>query len=1191
MCGITGVISRAPLSSVRIEQVRGLNRHQFHRGPDGEGFYSATHVMLAMRRLSIIDLETGWQPLYNEDSSLVLIANGEVYNHVELRSALRARGHTFATGSDCETILHAYEEYGPRFVDHLRGMYAFALWDSRRRRLLLGRDRMGEKPLYLAHLGDSLVFSSELRPLVQAGIVPLCLDPAAVKLYYHYGFVPEPHCIVSNIRKLPAAHLLTIDLERWSFNESRYWSMEDAPPLDGDPGRLIRAELERTAELVTRADVPVGVALSGGLDASSIAALASRARKGDLHAFTVGYAGSPWQDERSNAREFAEHLGIPFHSVELSTSDFIEQYSVVNLNRDDPIADIAGVSIAAVARLARHHRVPVLLFGHGGDELFWGYEWLRNALFATRRRHSGSTGVHQLVQYLHMAPPPLSMTMGIRWALSCGGLLDEMRQYRIDRRAEPNSVVFYDNEPFFRSVVKRLRHGFFTEQFAALVGAADPSASFVARNPDTPPEITLIRLICETYLAENGIAQGDRLSMAASIESRLPLVDYRLVETVVGLHKTHTIRREDRPKQWLRDAMQDTLPDSVLNRRKTGFSPPWRAWSRALALTHGEQLIDGYLVGHGVICAEAAQSLRRDLFPRIAGPRPLALLTLSLENWCRQMDKAAHARSEASMTVPVFLEPNRTEPHPLPVAAAVAWIGPSAAHPGDHPGTLSPGTPEVHTHSIGTQAVRGTIWMVGASGAAKTMGFACQLALAWFLSRRDFGVYAIAISLAVLLSIFRDGGIPIVLEQKGRRFDRFAGSAFWMMLSINAATGLLIAGIAAPAARFYGLPELKHVILWFAATLPMCVFPALLTLKLNLGMRFRALGLIQVVSSFIRNLALLYFAASGFGAISFVLPTLITCVTDTALLFAVCRYAPWTLPPRFADWPELFQSGRWVLLGTFAIAMGNSGVYFVLGKLVSSDVLGTYFFAYQLVIQLGVLLADNVYQVLFASFVRIGGDLQRIRAATPRALIVVLLTASMLSLVIAAVYPPLQSILWRDKWAATVPAVDIFALVWPWLGCVSVFRALQAATGHFRQWGLVTLLGGCTSIAGTAIAGALGHSAGAAAAGFAAGTLLGVAMNAALALSNVHVPWRPLILPMLRPWLVLASAATVARLIGSMLLSPWLQLLAELACFSLLGFIGLALLANDSLALAFEWARKLTRGRFSGASAGLVRIA
>lgn len=1186
MCGITGLISRAPLSLSQIQKVHQLNERLRHRGPDGDGEHRGEHVMLAMRRLSIIDLATGWQPLYNEDRSLALVANGEVYNYVELRRTLEARGHRFATGSDCENILHAYEEYGDDFVDHLRGMYAFALWDGRRRRLILGRDRMGEKPLYLVRTGNQLFFASELRALVQSGVVPFELDPAAVNLYYHFGYVPEPRCMVVGVEKLPAAHVLTLDLDSWTEHLRCYWHVEDAPPLEGDPARLIRDELESGARLITRADVPVGVALSGGLDASAIAALATGARSHDVHAFTVGYAGTPWQDERKNAGAFAAHLKIPFHTVELSTQDFIEQYASVNFHRDDPIADIAGVAIAAVARLAHQHRVPVLFFGHGGDELFWGYQWMRKALHATRRRATLLAGSAGLADYLRFSPPPISLTQGLRWARSGAGILNEWHQYQEDWRASAGRVVFYDHEPFFQDARRLLRDGFFTSRFLGRVGAPDLTQSFVAQRANSPPEVVLIRLICETYLLENGIAQGDRLAMAASVESRLPLVDYRLVETVIGLHKTHPLTPQMQPKQWFREALEGIVPEFVMRRRKTGFSPPWRAWGRALAAAFGHQIPDGYLVQTGVLRPEAAVRMRRELVPRLPGPRPLAELTMALENWSRQM--TAGSPLPVRLRFPAPEEARGIAPRPLGPAAADAVsqsVGVGIASIGVGAGEVERLRVEealVAEPSIGDRALEGSVWMIGATGLAKVLGFASQLALAWFLSQREFGVYAIAVSLSVMMSILRDGGVPMVLEQKGAGFERYAGSAFWMMLTINSATGLAIAAVAAPAARFYGIPELASVIELFALSVPLCVLPALLTLKLNLNLRFRELGLIQLASALIRNVLLLFFAWAGFGARSFLLPLLVTNVTDTILLWLVTRFSPWACKPEFALWPELFRSGRWVLLGTFAIAMGNSGAYFLLGKILPSDVLGTYFFAYQLVIQLGMLLADNVYQVLFAIFVRMGGELQRLRAAVPRALSVVVLVGAAASLSIAAVYKPLERALWQGKWAAAASAVYVLALAWPAAAGVSVLRALLAAAGRFHQWGLLTLVSAVASVGGTVIGAAFGGSAGTAAIGFAAGNLLGASLLAQYSFSLVGIRMRECATVVLRPWLILAGAAICARLIGNLTDNLWRDFAGTALVLLVTSYAGLAVFASDTLRLVLSSTRNLILGRLRG---------
>ncbi len=505
-------------------------------------------------------------------------------------------------------------------------------------------------------------------------------------------------------------------------------------------------------------------------------------------------------------------------------------------------------------------------------------------------------------------------------------------------------------------------------------------------------------------------------------------------------------------------------------------------------------------------------------------------------------------------------------------AAALATLVRNAQADGDAP--------------IANKAIEGSVWVIGATGAAKTLGFACQLALAWFLTKRDYGVYAIAISLSVFLSILRDGGLPMILERKGSEFDSYAGPVFWMMLAMNAGTGLLIAMIAGPAAKLYQIPELAGVIALFAATIPLSVLPSILSVRLAVDLRFRELGLIQVISATLRNGLVLLFAWAGFGARSFLLPILITSVTDSLLFWLATRYSPWAMPPKFRLWSELFAGGRWVLLGTFSIAMGNNGAYFLLGEFLPSDVVGTYFFAYQLVVQLGVLLSDNVYQVLVPSFVRMGRDMLRIRAAVTRALKVVVLVGAAASLSIAAVYEPLERILWHGKWAGATNSVHILAIAWPAAAGVSVLRALQMATGHFRQWGIVTLIGALASVSGTAIGAYIGGSAASAATGFGLGALFGAVLNAGYALPRIGIRAIDTAPPVLRPWLILAATAVCAQLAGSRFDHTWIDILVTAACFCICGFFGLRVFANDSLQLVEISLRQIIRGNLRSATFG-----
>jgi len=640
MCGITGIITRHPTNGGDRSLVQAMNASLVHRGPNGAGEFNANHVSLAMRRLSIIDLNSGWQPLYNEDRSLALVCNGEIYNFVELRKSLEARGHRFATGSDCETILHLYEEHGDGCVNYLRGMYAFALWDSRKRRVLIGRDRMGEKPVYIAEFADRIVFASELKALIKARVVPFELDRDAVNLYFHYGYVPEPRTAVQGVRKLPAAHTLSIEVDPWWITQTCYWRMLDAPPIETDPVTTIRAELDRISEITVRSDVPVGVALSGGLDSSVIATLAAKKYPGVMQAISIGYPGRPRQDERADAKALADHLKLPFHEIELTNEEMIASLPTIMYERDDPIGDLSGSSYYFVLKKARELNVPVMLSGHGGDELFWGYGWVRQAALASERKQrllaNGSVGVKD---YLRWQRPPYSYTAGMRWLGSLGGLRTGLRQYRRDRTSARDQLVFYDLEPAFNNTDRDL-NAVTTSSFQDEVDHQSPFSLFTLPQPWPPVDLAITRLICDTYMIENGLAQGDRLSMASSVELRLPLVDYRLVETVIGLRKVHR-DLEAGPKRWLREAVRGIVPDFVLSRPKRGFTPPWRPWARALSKSYGSDLLDGFLVQHEILTGSGAAAISRRVSPPPLGmPSFLADRALLLELYCRRMSES-----------------------------------------------------------------------------------------------------------------------------------------------------------------------------------------------------------------------------------------------------------------------------------------------------------------------------------------------------------------------------------------------------------------------------------------------------------------------------------------------------------------------------------------------------------------------
>lgn len=635
MCGICGIVSREPLRE--LDLVRKMQETLAHRGPDGQGEYSSRNIGLAMRRLSIIDVEGGDQPLYNEDRSLVLVANGEIYNFIELRAQLKSKGHEFRTGSDCETILHLYEEHGTECVNYLRGMFAFALWDINRGRLILARDRMGEKPLYLYQTEEKLMFTSELKSLLSTGEISPQLDPVAVDLYFHYQFVPEPRTPVAGVKKLPPGSLLSLDTAAWDVKERRYWRLDEAPPLIGDPVAAIRDELETVGGLVSRSDVPIGVALSGGIDSSAVAALLAKNSEKPVAAFSVGYKGRPSNDERGEARQLAESLGMDFYDIELDEDHVIETFPELVGAWDDPIADMSGFCYHAISRLVREQGIRVVVQGQGGDELFWGYPWVRRAMTASLRKAAlWEKGWLALPNYVmsDLTPGISPMEDAEPLRFGNGRLSEALKQLREDSRAPQGRLTFYDLHPDFEAA-RTSMEDFYTDHFRSLLDLEAPFAPFTVSPPREHLAIDLTRLISQTYLLENGIAQGDRLSMANSVELRLPLVDYRLVEKIVGLRKSYPDHRQP-PKTWLREAVRGLLPESVVERKKRPFEAPLQRWHSRLFGEYGHLLENGHLVQSGVLRPEAASHLSEGHFPDGAGST-LAFKALVLELWCQKV--------------------------------------------------------------------------------------------------------------------------------------------------------------------------------------------------------------------------------------------------------------------------------------------------------------------------------------------------------------------------------------------------------------------------------------------------------------------------------------------------------------------------------------------------------------------------
>lgn len=615
MCGICGIVSRTPITPVEQAAVARLNAGLVHRGPDSEGSFCRGQVAMAMRRLSIIDLAGGDQPLFNEDRTIALVANGEVYNFVELRRDLEARGHRFSTRSDCETIIHAYEEYGDAFVDKLRGMFAFCLYDIAKQRVLLVRDRLGEKPLYLLRTDSILAFSSELKSLlVLAEGSARRLRPESIDLFFQFEYIPEPVTMLEGIVKLPRAAMLIIDARTFEMEERVYWQMNVAPVPDGEPTTVVRETLEELSRMIIRSDVPIGIELSGGIDSSLVAVLAQRYSEARVHAFSVGYPGYPMNDERKHALALSKDLNLVFHDIEITKDELLRDFDVMIHGLDDPNADIASYGHYRISQSARAANVPVLLAGFGGDELFWGYSTARDSVPVNHARRRGPLSRARLARSLfrRFRTTERDAAWCATKALRCA--------YGAD-------YVFYElKDGYLKSMAQRRRA--FTKQFLERV--PESNARNVYASPADPnPEIASCGLLFDLWMTGNSIPLGDRMTMAHSIEMRLPLLDHVLVERVLSTRRAHPGDHALYPKRWLIDATSDLLPEDITKRRKQGFTPPMEEWIGGLVSDRGKRLLDGYLVANRILRPDYIKRAMADL----RSHRQFLYKTLVLETW------------------------------------------------------------------------------------------------------------------------------------------------------------------------------------------------------------------------------------------------------------------------------------------------------------------------------------------------------------------------------------------------------------------------------------------------------------------------------------------------------------------------------------------------------------------------------
>ena len=566
MCGISGLMYADSTLTVSPEDVKRMCRTLVHRGPDDEGFYFENNVGLGMRRLNIIDLHTGRQPITNETGSVWIVFNGEIYNFLELRSELEGKGHVFATHTDTETIVHAYEEYGDDCVQHLNGMFAFAIWDRDRERLLLARDRIGVKPLFYFVNERFLAFGSELKALLAYQEIPRSLDFSALDVFLTFEYIPAPLSIFRGIYKLPPGH--TLVFQKGEIQVRKYWELKynncEIELKNAEEGLMTL--LRDAVRLRLRSDVPLGAFLSGGIDSSAIVGMMVELVDQPVKTFSIGF-DDPSYNELKYAKIVANTFGTDHHEL-------VIQPDIVNLVEeligflDEPLADVSVFPTYLVSKLTKEY-VTVALSGDGGDELFAGYDWYMAAKLDRTYRKFPEIFKKQWLPTLVQFFPPSAQKKG---------LINKCKRFVHGASLDPSLQHFRWNL-YLTDRQKRVLYSKALKRELESRGPFSPFVEYLNRHHYADPLWQQQFADTKTFLVDDILVKVDRMSMAHSLECRNPFLDYRLVEFAFALPSRLKLNGFQ-TKYILKRCMAHKLPKAIQNRKKEGFSIPMKNWLR-----------------------------------------------------------------------------------------------------------------------------------------------------------------------------------------------------------------------------------------------------------------------------------------------------------------------------------------------------------------------------------------------------------------------------------------------------------------------------------------------------------------------------------------------------------------------------------------------------------------------------------
>lgn len=570
MCGIAGIFNFDPRRPVDVALLRSMNAAITHRGPDEDGFYVNGPLGLANRRLSIIGLADGRQPIANEDQTVWTVFNGEIYNYPELRRELTARGHRFRTSTDTEVLVHLYEDEGDDFVRHLNGMFAIALWDDRRRRLLIYRDRLGEKPLYWVRTGGRLLFASEIKAILRDPSVDRSVDLEALYDYLSFQYNPRRETIFRGIARLKPGTMLEVTAD--GVSERTYWEIPtraDAPRGEDEYLEALRALLKDSVKRRLLSEVPLGAFLSGGIDSSVVVGLMTEALARPVQTFSVGFKVAGGYDESAHAARVAAHFGADHHTLVVESMDVERLLPQTVHSLDEPIADFAAIPTFLVSEFARRY-VTVVLTGEGADELFAGYDHYRLATLLGRYQRLPG-GVRRALSALGAAAPPR-----IAKALAAGAL-DPLAGFRLVKSV-------------FRPVdLERLLSGDVRARLNGVAVQPDFARIFARAGDDVDALNRYLLADLATWLPEDLLMKVDKMSMSVSLEARVPFLDHRIVELAAGMPSSLKWRAGG--KYILKRLATGLVPQDIIDRPKHGFRLPLDRWFRAELRPMAEDLL------------------------------------------------------------------------------------------------------------------------------------------------------------------------------------------------------------------------------------------------------------------------------------------------------------------------------------------------------------------------------------------------------------------------------------------------------------------------------------------------------------------------------------------------------------------------------------------------------------------------